>query len=310
MSPSDPDAVAILLGDDLPAERLGELLRAARKRHGWTRKQAARHAGTTAQQLHAYEHAQQRVPADVLTRLAATYGAELTAHVPTRDPLNAAVGSLDGPADDVIARYLTIVRELRGERKRNKPLALRASDLAALAAALGHERDELEARIAEHLGCTRDEAHALHNELLRRKIVVPVVGLAAGVAAFAGVAHAAEHPTASPTARNAEPTTVVSTTAAPTTEPPPPPPPPATTTTTTATTLVSAPPAPLVPATVPSDQRAPTAPAPIPSTHADQNDSTVSVLPGETPITIIGEPDTPPSAQPGSQPGNRPDARP
>ena len=34
------------------------------------------------------------------------------------------------------------------------------------------------------LGCTREEARTLHSELLRRKVVLPVAGLAAGVAAL------------------------------------------------------------------------------------------------------------------------------
>ena len=72
------------------------------------------------------------------------------------------------------------------------PLALRTVDIIALAGALGSDRDEIEQRIAEVLGCSRAEAHACTTSCLRRKVILPVAGLAAGMAAFAGVAYAAQ----------------------------------------------------------------------------------------------------------------------
>ena len=45
----------------------------------------------------------------------------------------------------------------------------------------------VEARIAELLGCTPYEAKSLHAEMLRRKLVVPVAGLVAGLVIVGGV---------------------------------------------------------------------------------------------------------------------------
>jgi hypothetical protein len=94
-----------------------------------------------------------------------------------------------------------------------EPIALRADDLIALSSALGHDTDEVEARIVELLGCSRREARSLHAEMLRRKIVVPVAGLVTGLAVVTGVGVAAASTGASghtshPVAHTA-PTTIV-----------------------------------------------------------------------------------------------------
>ncbi len=196
------EVVALLLDDAMPPERLGALLRAARKRRGLKRKAAATAAGTTAAKLRRYEQGDEAVPADVCARLAECYGDDLTAHVPLRVPpqvdgTTLAVGEIErtvGPdVDDVIAGYIDIVRRLRNTGP-GDPLALRTVDIVALAGALGRDRDVMEQRIAEVLGCSRTEARRLHGELLRRKVILPVAGLAAGMAVFAGVAYAAQSP--------------------------------------------------------------------------------------------------------------------
>ncbi len=58
---------------------------------------------------------------------------------------------------------------------------------AHCAGALGANRDEVEERIVDLLGCTRDEARHLHSEMLRRKVLVPVAGLLAGVGLIGGI---------------------------------------------------------------------------------------------------------------------------
>lgn len=197
--PEQGDVVALLLDDAMTPARLGKLLRDARKRRGWTRQQAAKAAGIKPGRLRDYERGAKDIPAPVCERLAEEYGDDLAAHVPVRVPLRAdadwlVVGPYEDPLmtgspDEVIRDYITIVKRLR-KAKGGAPLALRAGDLVTLAAALGTERDDIEARIAEALGCSREEARALHREMLRRRVVLPVAGLAAGVAAMASVAYA------------------------------------------------------------------------------------------------------------------------
>ncbi len=309
------EIVALLLDDAMPRERLGMLLHAARKRSGLKRRHAAAAAGTTAAMLRRYERGEAHVPADVCALLAECYGDDLTAHVPLRVPPQIDDGSLAIGAQarrvgsapgDVIAGYVDIVHRLRSTEP-GDPLALRSADIIALAGALGQDRDTIEQRIAEVLGCSPTEARRLHGELLRRKVILPVAGLAAGMAAFAGVAYAAQSPT--PTGAQIEtrsivdtaPATVAATT--PTTEARPVVSTP-TTSAPTPSTTVTTPPAPathVVPPSSPPTTAAPLTdatvpPADVPATVAppqpDPNDPPVSVLPGETPITIIGTPDS------------------
>ncbi len=303
------EVVALLLDDAMPRQRLGTLLRDARKRRGLKRKEAAAAAGTTAAKLRRYERGDEAVPADVCSRLAECYGDDLTAHVPLRVPVriasgDLAVGDVRQPVgtdvDDVIAGYVDIVSRLRSAGP-GDPLSLRTVDIMALAGALGLDREPIEQRIAEVLGCTPAEARRLHSELLSRKVILPVAGLAAGMAAFAGVAYAAHSPT---------PTTRVQTQPISATAP--------TTSTTIATPKATTPPTTAAPsttvpaATTPPPQShvepvvtTPTTDAPQvdataptttpPSTIVPQgnpNDPTMSILPGETPITVIGTPDS------------------
>lgn len=297
------EVVALLLDDAMPPERLGALLLAARKRSGLKRKAAAADAGTTAAKLRAYERGDEPVPADVCAQLAECYGDDLTAHVPLRMPLQIVGESLViddlirpvGPtADDALAGYVDIVHRLR-DTAPGDPLALRTADIVALAGALGRDRAEIEQRIADILGCTTAEARRLHGELLRRKVILPVAGLAAGMAAFAGVAYAAQSPSPAGTTH---PTVATAPATAPTTATTQPHAAPATTPTTKAP-VVHTTPASVTPttghqtdATVPAAQRQSDVAVSVGPPKADPNDPPVSVLPGETPITIIGEPDS------------------
>lgn len=303
--------VALLLDDAMPPGRPGELLRAARKRAGLTRKQAAARAGTTAQKVRAYERGTRTVPPAVCARLAECYGDDLDAHVPRREPLEVNALIASGGEDETLANFVHLVRRLR-HAKPGEPLALRAVDLAALASALDADPEAIEHRIMDVLGCSRVEARTLHRELLRRKVVLPVAGLAASVVAIAGVqaAHAAsghparpavtpsEVPAAHADGVTAAPATTVAP-RTPTTRATPPTTSATTTTThpasdsgTSQTAHVVPPPAPAgvpdpppggwypLPDTPPSGNVAP------PSIPPD--DTPVSILPGETPITDIG----------------------
>ncbi|HEV7523476.1 MAG TPA: helix-turn-helix domain-containing protein [Acidimicrobiia bacterium] len=309
------EVVALLLDDAMPPERLGALLLGARKRSGLKRKQAAAAAGTTAGRLRKYEQGDLPVPAAICAQLAECYGDDLTAHVPLRVPMQiethrVAVGDAEQPVgpgiDDVLAGYIDIVRRLRSTGP-GDPLALRTVDIVALAGALGRDRDAIERQIAEVLGCSPVEARRLHSELLRRKVILPVAGLAAGMAAFAGVAYAAQsspatvtHIQTTPIVASAAPTTSTTAAPTPTTEAPTPttaaPTPPSTTPPTTVPVAHHPAPTPAVEqqvdATVPPAQRTADVPDTIAGPQPDPNDPPVSVLPGETPITIIGAPDS------------------
>ena len=300
------EVVALLLDDAMPPERLGALLRAARKRCGFTRKHAAAAAGTTASKLRAYERGDHPVPAGVCAQLAECYGDDLTAHVPLRVPpkiesnqitIGEARRPIGTDPDDVLAGYVDIVHRLR-DTAPGDPLALRTADIVALAGALGSDHTVIERRISEVLGCSRAEAGRLHHELLRRKVILPVAGLAAGMAAFAGSAAVAQ----TSSAANGPAPVVAATTTSTTTTPRPAPvapretPKPAAASTTPTTAAPAAEAAPATEsqtdATVPQAQQQAEVPVDTAAPQADPNDPPVSVLPGETPITIIGTADS------------------
>ena len=114
------DIVALLLDDTMPAERLGELLRAARKRRGWKRARAAKAVGITPKRIRAYEQGTRPIPADVCARLADAYGDDLTAHVPlrvpaTRDDEWLEIGAIRQPladmsSDEILTTFVEVVR--------------------------------------------------------------------------------------------------------------------------------------------------------------------------------------------------------
>jgi transcriptional regulator with XRE-family HTH domain len=305
------DVVALLLDDSMPAERLGALLRSARKRLGWKRREVEDRTGIPAALLRDYERGRLVVPPGTCARLAECYGDDLTAHVPLRVPVcldddrlvlgdNVRYVNTDD-TDDVLSGYVEIVARLR-RSKPGEPVALRATDVAALGAALGADTHRIETRIVALLGCSRAEAKALHAELLRRKVILPVAGLAASVVAFAGFtsAHAdtPSRPASSPTeasatvtpstARTTSSTSVptaaspVTTVSIPSVSPAPPEPSPPSS---AASSSETSPPS-VTDATVPPDQQAADVPPPDPS-----DDTPMSVPTGET-VVIIGTPET------------------
>src|SRR5689334_17587634 len=128
------DVVAVLLGDEMPAERLGEILRASRKRKGWKRKHVAELLDISARRLRAYEEGSQPIPADVCEQLANLYGDHLTASVSRRDVPRIddgwlVVGDEQRAVDavestDVIAHYADVLRRVR-HAKPGEPVPLR-----------------------------------------------------------------------------------------------------------------------------------------------------------------------------------------
>jgi transcriptional regulator with XRE-family HTH domain len=288
------DVVALLLGDEMPPERLGEIMRASRKRKGWKRKHVAELLDISARRLRAYEEGTQSIPADVCARLVDLYGDHVSASVSRRDVPRIDHGWLvigeehhalrNVTVTDVVAHYADVLQRVRRARP-GEAVPLRAADLAALSAALDTDADTIERRIMDALGCTREEARTLHRELLRRRVVLPVAGLAMGVVAFAGIQAAAANNSdpapGAPPARHGPVVAAPSSTIARTQPTTPVTNPPTTTTPTTHTPVVTPPPAP-APEVVEVPQQTETITPPT----IDPNDhSPVSILPGETPVS-------------------------
>jgi transcriptional regulator with XRE-family HTH domain len=192
---SSPGVVALLL-DDIAPPRLGTLLRAARKQRSLTRREVASRVDTTPSALRRYERGDAPVPPSLVAQLAECYGEDLAAQFATRAPLQLDTNSIvvgneaeeleSTDSDEVLGTYVAIVARLRRSQP-GTPIALRADDVVALSSALGQPSEHVEQRIVEMLGCTPHEAHSLHAEMLRRKLVVPVAGLVTGLAVITGV---------------------------------------------------------------------------------------------------------------------------
>ncbi len=292
-----PDGVVALLLDDLAPPRLGTLLRGARKRSSLSRREVAARTGTTPGEIRCYERGDAPVPARVIAALAECYGAHLTAQLATRVPIaedttQILVGSEVDPLDlegddDVLQKYARLVQRVRHAQP-GEPIALRSDDLVALSRALGHDPEQVEARIVELLGCTDREARSLHAEMLRRKLVVPVAGLVTGLAVITGVGVAA----AATVGGGAHPTTPPASTApAPTSATAPAPP------VTDAPAPVAAPETPTTEAPAPPTTEAPPttqapAPAPVPAAAPEPKpvittDTTPMSIPAHETVTII-----------------------
>jgi len=298
---SSAGVVAILL-DDLAPPRLGTLLRGARRARGLSRREVADRVGTTQSDLRRFERGDTPVPPHLVAEFAECYGQALTAQLATRAPIKvdrqrmvvgAAVATLESDdADEVLGKYVGLVARLR-QSQPGEPIALRTDDLVALSNAIGRNTDDVEARIVEVLGCTPREAHSLHAEMLRRKLVLPVAGLVAGLAIVTGVgvANASNPPSAStvppndtavhqtvPVSHNIPAPTPTTDPAPPTTQPAPPP-------------VLHATPTTVAPAETHPDASEPSEPTPStdapaqPAPAADPNAHPV-VTPDTTPMSI------------------------
>jgi hypothetical protein len=263
---------------------------------------AAARLGVSEGLLVAWERGTERVTDDAAAALVDLYGERLTALVPVREPVSVdlgriAVGSkitvLASTAhDDVLAAYVELLRAVR-EAKPGTAVALRTSDLEVLATTIGTEVDDVEARIVELLCCTRTEARTLHDELRRRRLLVPVAGLALGAAAITGVVasapgHAPE-PAAVHTAPVAPSTTTTSTASTSATVAPEPPgtTAPATTPTTAAPPVTTTTTAPLPPPVTAAPTTATSAvPAATAANAPDVDDPPVGIPDGETPTIV------------------------
>jgi hypothetical protein len=257
--------------------------------------------GVSRQRLIAWERGDERVSEIVAARFVALYGDALTTLVPERQPLRLELGRIEvggkirilasQARDDVLGSYVELLTALR-QSKAGKVVPLRTADLQALADALGRDVVDVEARIVELLQCTGEEAAVLHAEM-RRRLLVPVAGLAVGVTAWAGGIAAAAHdaPAISapqqsiehvqPVAAETPVTTAAPSTVAPTTTP--------TTAAPAPTTSTTAAPEPVAPAPTPPPTTAAPASAPAPTTSTTEVPAPtpdVGIPGGETPTIL------------------------
>lgn len=183
-------------GEALPPARLGRLLHAARRSRGLTLRSAARTTGIPRPTLAAYERGVDTAPAEHLALLAGAYRSSVEALLGGRDVVRVEGASISAggkvrvlasqAGEVVLGGYVELIRELRGARP-GDPLPLRTADLEALAVVIGSDVDDVEARIVEILGCTPEQAAVIHRELLSRRVLRPVAGVALGAAALAGL---------------------------------------------------------------------------------------------------------------------------
>jgi transcriptional regulator with XRE-family HTH domain len=190
----------LLVDADVSAARLGALLHAARRASGLRRKEVAARAEVRTRDLRAWERGEADVPDEALARLAGLYGSALEDLVGVRVPLRVTTDRVVAGADEqafdptdrdaAFRAYAHLVLRLRGAAP-GRPVPLRADDLAVLAVAVGSDPDEVAERVMAVLGCSRDEAVALHAAVLHRRVVLPAAGFALGAVALASVAFTA-----------------------------------------------------------------------------------------------------------------------
>lgn len=284
------------VGTITPA-RVGRLLRSGRRRQGLSLRGASVSSGIDRQTLAAYEHGWEPVPDDDLLVLARIYGGTVAGLVPLQlhDHAGRHAGAATASRVRILANraggamldgYVQLVRELRGARP-GDPLPLRNQDLEALAEAIGTDTDDVEARIVEILGCSAQEAATLHRELLRRRILTPLAGLAFGAAAVGGVTSPPAQPRPLPAAvvidasQAAAGATISAGPSAPSTSTTDAPAPSTTTTVAEATTTSDPAPQPVTTAPAATAPAA-TAPAPVTAAPPQTAPPDVGILPGET----------------------------
>ncbi len=185
--PTDPTA--------LPPERLGALLRHARRNAGLSRRRAAHYASLSVAELIAIEKGWESPSRQLIDCLVACYGITVETLIPARRPLTVnattiatgvtgdVVIAATSARDDILRSYIGLITNARNEGRLDA-LRLRESDIEALSAALDTDESVLATRIAELIGCTDSEAAALGR--LLRTFAGPLIGIAFSVAVVGG----------------------------------------------------------------------------------------------------------------------------
>ncbi|MFN8037397.1 MAG: helix-turn-helix domain-containing protein [Acidimicrobiia bacterium] len=183
----------------IPSRRVGALVRAARSRAGLSVRAAAHRIGVPRATVQAWERGEERVADEHLETLAELYGVTVEALAPARrgvvidlDQREMRVGhrvealaTTDPTPDDILAKYLSVLYELRGARPTD-PIPLRDDDLSSLADVLGNKPSAVEARLVELMGVTGEEAMRLRRIILRRRVLTPAAGIVLGAGMLGG----------------------------------------------------------------------------------------------------------------------------
>lgn len=179
----------------LPPERLGALMRQARRTAGLSRRRAANMAAITPGKLIAYERGWERADRLIVDTLNDVFGITMDQLIPPRKTVvfsstqlssGAVTVATSSPArDDVLRGLVELVREARAA-KRESQLQFRQSDLEILVGVLDTDESVLATRIIAILGCDESEATAISG--LLRTLAGPLLGAAFSVAVIGGSA--------------------------------------------------------------------------------------------------------------------------
>jgi hypothetical protein len=180
----------------VPPERLGPLLKVARRHAGQRRAVASVRLGIARARLREIERGWVAASSHEIDRILDEYAATLSVVLPPRAPMSIDQREVHvgvhsraiagGHPHAALESYVELVTSLRARRD-GGPLGVRRSDLEVLAAALGDDPSGIEARIVALVGCTEQEAHELRRELVRARLIAPVAGAAFGAMVIGGV---------------------------------------------------------------------------------------------------------------------------
>ncbi|MDQ3385242.1 MAG: helix-turn-helix transcriptional regulator, partial [Actinomycetota bacterium] len=162
----------------------------ARTAAGLTLEEAARRSGLPVPVLEDVERGGRTVSPEELDALAGAYGTDVAGLVPPRQPVGVdqeaktlrADGHVAafGEASDPLAVYLSMIYAVRSV-ERGSRIQLRDDDLDVLAGLVGEDPEEVERRLIELMGCSREEARSLCLLLFRRRVLAAAAALALAV---------------------------------------------------------------------------------------------------------------------------------
>jgi transcriptional regulator with XRE-family HTH domain len=189
----------------IPDARLGEMLTRARSRTGaTTRDLAERSDGRfSVRLLRRIEDGRVPMLASDLVALAEIYGLDIRELVAARAALEVDLphGTMNAggtevhlesnAADDVLGRYLTVIRELRSAPARGH-VELREGDVETLAQALGLDQIDVSRRLSELMGCSQEQANRAWSMVRNRAVVTGAASLMIGAVAVSALSFSAK----------------------------------------------------------------------------------------------------------------------
>jgi sortase (surface protein transpeptidase) len=198
-----PQPALIDLESPAFAARLGELLRASRRRqHRSIRSMTDADDRFGPAELRAIEHGSTPLDEQLVAAVCRLYRTDLGTILPERPPITIEADSVTalgtrmafvtGDARSLLITYLRLIRTIRHQRKA-PAVALRRADIEQLATFLQRPPEDVLDHLSALMGATAAERTALAALFASGAIVI---GLAAGTVAFGGAASAAEPPEA------------------------------------------------------------------------------------------------------------------